>query len=155
MMTKLHVELSLKPCEPEDEAFLRRLNQLAYEEVVTAQFGSWDPVKQKAFFDAKWKNQAYSVIVAEGVQVGAFSSIRSKNDVTLLELLVLPSHQNQGVGTRVVQQLQQEARDKQVPLLLQVLHLNRARHLYERLGFRVFETTETHYRMRWEATPAS
>lgn len=154
MMTKLHVGLSLKPCEPEDETFLRRLNQLAYEEVVTAQFGSWDPVKQKAFFDAKWSSQTYSIVVADGEQVGAFSSTRSENAVTLQELLVLPAYQNKGVGTHVIEQLQQEARDKQVPLLLQVLHLNRARHLYERLGFRVFETTETHYRMRWEATPA-
>lgn len=47
------MELYLKPSEPEDEAFVRRLNKLAYEEVVVAQFGPWDPVKQKAFFDGR------------------------------------------------------------------------------------------------------
>jgi ribosomal protein S18 acetylase RimI-like enzyme len=104
---------------------------------------------------SKPEDEAYSIVLADGVPVGAFSSSRSEQDVTLLELLVLPAHQNRGIGTRVVQQLQQEARDKRVPLLLQVLHLNRARQLYERLGFRVFETTETHYRMRWEAAPAN
>jgi ribosomal protein S18 acetylase RimI-like enzyme len=50
--------------------------------------------------------------------------------------------------------LQKDARSRKLPILLQVLHLNRARRLYERLGFRVYETTETHYRMRWSLDPA-
>ena len=149
------MNLHFKPSEPEDEAFLRHLNQLAYEPVVVAQFGCWDPVKQKGFFDAKWATQRYSLIIVEGTPIGAFTSARTESSLTLLDLLVLPTHQNRGVGTRVVQQLQGEARTRQLPLLLQVLHLNRARSLYERLGFRVFETTETHYRMRWEPPPAS
>jgi ribosomal protein S18 acetylase RimI-like enzyme len=144
------LDFQLRRSEPDDEAFLWRLNQLAYQEVVVTQFGSWDPVKQRAFFDAKWRTQAFSIIVAGEVPVGACSSIRSESALTLLELLVLPAYQNLGIGSRVVQGLQEEARTRQVPMLLQVLHLNKAKGLYERLGFRVFETTETHYRMRWE-----
>jgi GNAT superfamily N-acetyltransferase len=147
--SELPVDFYLQPSAPEDEPFLRKLNQLAYEPVVVAQFGSWDPIKQREFFDAKWRTQTYSIIVANALPIGAVSSIRSEDAVTLLELLILPAHQNAGVGTRVVQQLQDEARSKQVPLLLQVLHLNRARRLYEQLGFRIIESTETHYRMRW------
>jgi ribosomal protein S18 acetylase RimI-like enzyme len=149
------VDFYLRPSEPEDEAFVRRLNQLAYEEVVAAQFGGWDPVRQAAFFDLKWKTQTYSIIVASAAPVGAVSSVWSDVALTLMELLVLPAHQNGGIGTQVVQQLQKEARSQQLPLLLQVLHLNRARGLYERLGFRVYETTETHYRMRWDSASSS
>jgi ribosomal protein S18 acetylase RimI-like enzyme len=149
------VDFHLRPSEPEDEAFVRRLNQLAYEGVVSAQFGGWDPSKQQAFFDLKWKTQTYFIIVAGGMPVGAVSSIWSDVALTLMELLVLPAHQGIGIGTQVVQQLQKEARSRQLPLLLQVLHLNRARGLYERLGFRVYETTETHYRMRWDSDSSS
>jgi len=149
------VDFYLRPSEPEDEAFVRRLNQLAYEEVVSAQFGEWDPVKQKASFDLKWKAQMYSIIVLGGMPVGAVSSVWSDVALTLMELLVLPLHQGLGIGTQVVLQLQREARSQQLPLLLQVLHLNRARGLYERLGFRVYETTETHYRMRWDSDSSS
>ena len=149
------MDFYLRPSEPEDEAFVRRLNQLAYEEVVSAQFGEWDPVKQKASFDLKWKAQMYSIIVLGGMPVGAVSSVWSDVALTLMELLVLPLHQGLGIGTQVVLQLQREARSQQLPLLLQVLHLNRARGLYERLGFRVYETTETHYRMRWDSDSSS
>ncbi len=45
------MDFSLRPSEPADEPFLWRPNQLAYHEVVLPQFGAWDPVKQKAFFD--------------------------------------------------------------------------------------------------------
>lgn len=145
------MEFHLRPSEGEDEAFLWELNQLAYREVVTAQFGAWDPIKQRAFFEAKWKTQTYSIIVAGELPIGACFSIRSESALTLSELLVLPAHQNRGVGTRVVQTFQEEARSKQLPMLLQVLHSNKARGLYERLGFRVVETTDTHYRMRWDS----
>jgi GNAT superfamily N-acetyltransferase len=144
------VDFQLRPSEPDDEAFLWRLNQLAYEEVVTAQFGPWDPVKQRALFDIKRSTQTYFIIVSGGVPVGAMTTARSEVALTLLELLVLPAQQNAGIGTRVLLQLQAEARRERLPLLLQVLLLNRARRLYERLGFRVYETTETHFRMRWD-----
>lgn len=145
----------LRPSEPEDEAFLWRLNQLAYEDVVTAQFGEWEPVKQRGLFDAKWRLQEYRVIVSHGTPVGAVSSVSTDAALTLLELLVLPAHQNGGIGTRVVRELQAEARGKRLPLLLRVLHLNRARALYERLGFSVYDKTETHYLMRWDANVGS
>jgi ribosomal protein S18 acetylase RimI-like enzyme len=144
------VDFSLRPSEPADEAFLWRLNQLAYCDVVVAQFGAWDAIKQKAFFDMKWQKQKYSIIMANHMPVGAVASVWSATALSLMELLVLPEQQNARIGTRVVQQLQAQAQSRQLPLLLQVLHLNRARRLYERLGFRVYETTETHYRMRWD-----
>jgi ribosomal protein S18 acetylase RimI-like enzyme len=140
----------LQPSEPADEAFLWLLNQLAYQEVVTAQFGAWDRTKQRAFFDNKWRTQTYLIIVRDALPVGAVSRTLADGALTLMELLVLPAHQNAGIGTRVIRQLQAEASALQLPLLLQVLHANRARRLYERLGFRVYETTETHYRMRWD-----
>lgn len=149
------MEYRLIPSTPDDEAFLWRLNQLAYEDVVTAQFGGWDPVKQRTFFDNKLKTQSYLLIVGDDGPVGAVTKTWEEEALRLLELLILPEHQNRGIGTRVLRQLQDEARSRQRPLLLQVLHLNQARRLYERLGFRVMETTETHYRMRWDARDAS
>jgi len=62
---------------------------------------------------------------------------------------VLPTHQNQRLGTNVMQGLLAAAREKQIPLSLQVLKVNPARTLYERLGFAVIGETPTHYQMRW------
>lgn len=144
------MELSLKPSDATDESFLWRLHQLAYQEVVTSQFGSWDPIDQRMRFEEKLKTLAFSIVVADGVAIGALASTRSDGVLTLMELLVLPAEQNKGIGTSIIRRLQEEASSQRVPVMLQVLHLNRARTLYERLGFRVYEVTETHYRMRWD-----
>ncbi len=143
---ELHVE---RHSGPEGESFLRRLNQLAYEDVVVARFGVWDETKQRAFFNAKWTHQTYSIILACGLPIGAFSSVCSES---AFRLLVLPTHQNLEFGTRVVRALLEDARARRVPMLLQVLHKNGPRVLYERLAVRVFEGTETHRKMRWEPT---
>jgi RimJ/RimL family protein N-acetyltransferase len=47
----------------------------------------------------------------------------------------------------------QEAAAAGKPLTLRVLHVNeRARGLYERLGFRPFKEIETHVYLRWTGT---
>ncbi|MHC4780253.1 MAG: N-acetyltransferase [Planctomycetota bacterium] len=45
--------------------------------------------------------------------------------------------------------LQERAREEHLPVRLQVLKVNPARHLYERLGFRCCCETKTHLRMEW------
>src|ERR1043166_9584063 len=100
-------EFSLEACKPEHESFLWTLNRLAYEQVVTAQFGSWEPLKQRAFFEHKWQTQSFFIIVSSGAPVGAFSREYSEEGLTLLELLALPAHQNRGIGSRIIQQLQE------------------------------------------------
>ena len=49
----------------------------------------------------------------------------------------------------VIGELLAEADERNVQVELRVLKVNPAKSLYERLGFAVFDETETHYRMRW------
>ncbi len=144
------MNVTLRVSNSNDKDFLWRLNELAYEEVIAAQFGTWDRVDQKARFEAKWLTQCYSIIVVDDVPVGALSTTVSSEALVINEVLLLPEYQNLGIGSEVMRGLQREAGNLKVPMLLQVLHLNKARRLYERLGFRVYERTETHFRMRFE-----
>jgi RimJ/RimL family protein N-acetyltransferase len=56
--------------------------------------------------------------------------------------------QRQGIGTSVIQQVLDEARRSGKPVALQVLKVNPARRLYERLGFSVTGENETLYFMK-------
>jgi ribosomal protein S18 acetylase RimI-like enzyme len=56
-------------------------------------------------------------------------------------MYILPSHQNRGIGTRLVRELAREAKESGRPLRLRVLSVNPARRLYEREGFQVTSTT--------------
>ena len=50
----------------------------------------------------------------------------------------------------MIQGLLDEGRTRGVPVELQVIKVNPARGLYERLGFVVAGESETHWEMHWE-----
>ena len=61
---------------------------------------------------------------------------------------ILPEYQNRGVGSAVIRDVLAQAQAEGLPVGLQVLKVNPARRLYERLGFNVVGETATHYLMR-------
>jgi ribosomal protein S18 acetylase RimI-like enzyme len=140
---------TLRPCTPADAPFASRVHREAYIDVVTRQFGEWDDDKQRGFFEAKWDPGLYRTIVAQGADVGVTRYRFEAGHLHLDEIQLLPSAQGAGIGTAVIRDLQTEAQNAGVPLRLQVLKQNRARALYQRLGFQVTGETEHHYQMEW------
>ena len=63
-------------------------------------------------------------------------------------IAVTPDLQGQGIGTSVIHQVLDEAKRSGKPVALQVLKVNPARRLYERLGFSVTGENETRYFMK-------
>ena len=131
-----------------DEAFARGVNHLAYRAVVTEQFGSWDEADQDERFQQKWSRGGYQLIRCDGVSVGLLKVVEEPDHVFLSELQIHPDHQNRGLGAEVIARVVADATKRRLPVRLQVLLANRARRLYERLGFEVCGETETHVVMR-------
>lgn len=63
---------------------------------------------------------------------------------------ILPGFQGNGGGTYLISNLQQKTKEENKPVILQVLHTNPARNLYERLGLQVVSTDELYLKMRWQ-----
>lgn len=140
--------LELTPASAADEPFARRLNHAAYRDVVIAQFGAWDEADQDARFAEKWSEGSYEVVRHAGVPVGALWRSRTGDGVFVNDIQVLPGLQTRGIGTAVLQRVIADARAQGLPVELRVLHANRARALYERLGFVIHGQTEIHHLMR-------
>lgn len=70
-------------------------------------------------------------------------------DIPVLSIAVVPGYRNQGVGTRLLHALCELAHaEGHSHLSLGVFRENtRARHVYERSGFRVHEDMGTHFKM--------
>jgi GNAT superfamily N-acetyltransferase len=76
-----------------------------------------------------------AVVLCDGEPAGHLWVHRSDAEVRMVDVALLPEHRGAGVGTRLVTELLQEARERRVPVRLQVLVDSPARRLYERLGF--------------------
>ncbi len=128
-----------------DGEFAYALRRAAYEDVIREQFGDWDEIRQRQLFEDKWRPEDYDIVERQGRPIGALHVRRTPDEVDVVEIQLLPEYQGQGIGTALLHQELQFADAHGLPVRLQVLHKNRARVLYERFGFRVYDETETHF----------
>lgn len=130
--------------EAGDFEFLWHLHNAGLKEYVSATWG-WDEHWQRENFTKTFNLDDGEIIVFEGKDVGYFWVIEKESEVLLASIRILPEFQNKGIGRRIIKKLIGKSAK---PVVLQVLKVNPARRLYERLGFVIKEETKTHYIMK-------
>src|SRR5262249_52599783 len=95
------------------------------------------------------------IIVRDGADVGWLQSRAEGDALFLAQLFVAAPFQRQGHGTVVIKRLIGEAKRSGRAVTLGVVKTNPARHLYERLGFRITHDDDRKFYMRRETAPQS
>jgi ribosomal protein S18 acetylase RimI-like enzyme len=141
------VRYRLRQATAHDKDLLAGLHERCYRGVVIAQFGRWDEALQREFFERKWDPARFQIVVWQDMDVGAIAVQRRPDHIFVAEVLIDPAYQNQGLGSEIVGQVVADAFGQGLAVRLQVLRENRARCLYERLGFVQTGRTDTHILM--------
>lgn len=141
------MNLSLRSATIDDADFLYSLHRATMKMYVIQTWGQWDEVWQSLYFRRHFNPATCQIIAFQGQDIGVISVERRPIEMFVSNIELLPPYQGQGIGTYLVRTLVEEAWQKDVPLSLQVLKVNPARKLYERLGFSIIDETATHYRM--------
>lgn len=133
------VAYHLRPITPTDDEFLFRLHAASMGDCIVDVFGPWNEAVQRQFH-RRWFERALAdaaVIVVDDEDVGVLQVASDGKDLYLGRIELLPHRQGRGIGSAVVADVvaNADARDKAVSLHL--FDVNRARRLYERLGFKV------------------
>lgn len=152
--------ITLRPVEADDERFLLCVYAGTREpERCMAQWEDeeWDAFvrmqyeAQRRHYRIHFPDAEHWIVLRDGESVGRIWVHRTRDEIRLLDIAILPEHRGCGIGTRLIRRLQADAREAGVPLRHSVELDNRgARRLYERLGFVAVETHGLHTLMEWD-----
>lgn len=137
---------TLRPATAEDYAFLYDLHVAAMKEYVAQTWG-WDDAVQQAMFRESFVPERSQIVIVAGQSVGVLAAERRAAEWFIGNIAIAPPMQGRSLGTALVRELLATAARDGLPTRLQVLRVNPARQLYERLGFTVVGETPTHYLM--------
>jgi ribosomal protein S18 acetylase RimI-like enzyme len=152
--------VSLRPAGPEDEAFLYQLYCSTRVEEMAA--WDWNSAQQEAFLKMQFRAQQHhyqsqeaepdhSIITKDGRPIGRLIVMRSAPEILLADIALLPECRGAGIGTALIEELFDEARESGKPVTLHVEKSNlAAARLYERLGFVTTGESGFHNRMEWK-----
>lgn len=128
---------ALRVAGPDDDAATYEIHRAAMKEVVAATWGQWDDIDQRKRHTTAIKTGTLPMIEQDSTLVGLLIVERTPDTIYLARIELLPTQQGQGLGTAIIDDIIDEARQRSVPLTLDVLPANaRAQRWYQRLGFR-------------------
>lgn len=135
----------------EDRMWLFDLHESTMKEYVDKVYG-WDVERENAYFDNIVLFKRYHLILDEhGKKIGAINFYnKDNNTIKINRIEILPDYQKKGIGSVVLDQMIERAKDEGKNIELRVFKINPAFRLYSRKGFKIFRETDTHYYMRFE-----
>jgi GNAT superfamily N-acetyltransferase len=158
--------VTLRAATPDDEPFLRRLyattreNELAlvaWTDDQKAAFVEMQFAAQHRHYHEHYHDTSFDVILLnaetgglDAVAIGRLYVARWTNEICIVDIALLPEFCNRGIGTRLLRELQEEARTAGKPLRIHVERFNPALRLYERLGFRQIEDKGVYLYLEWK-----
>jgi ribosomal protein S18 acetylase RimI-like enzyme len=151
--------LRLRPITAEDDSFLARVyassrtDELAitgWSDELKAEFCRRQFDAQSEYYAANYTGAAFQIIERDGWPVGRLYVARWEKEIRIVDITVLPEFRGSGIGTKLLRDLQKEARGAGKSLTIHVERFNRALGLYERLGFKQVEDKGVYLLMRWE-----
>ena len=151
--------IALRGITPEDDSFLARVyaSSRAEELAVT---GWPDELKvdfcrrqfdaQSAYYASNYPGASFQIIERDGWPVGRLYVDRWEKEIRIVDITLLPEFRGSGIGTKLLRELQNEARRAGKSLTIHVERFNRALTLYQRLGFQQIQDKGVYLLMEWK-----
>ena len=141
-------QISFRPIEAEDEAFLCRLYASTRQEELAAV--DWSAAQKTEFLEVQFKAQhsyyqeyypgaAFQIILRAGLPVGRLYLDHWPDELRLMDIALIPEQRGHGIGSKILRAILDEGRRLNLPVRIHVECFNPALRLYRRLGFQLIE----------------
>lgn len=113
----------------------------------------WDEKKQieiyKNFINEHRKDM--KIIKSNNKIIGVFTNYINENNESVISLFYIDkNYQGKGIGTKILKEQLEFDKQNKRNTILQVYKENPAQFLYKKVGFEIYQETDTHYKMRRE-----
>jgi ribosomal protein S18 acetylase RimI-like enzyme len=127
--------IALRPATAADVDFCFHVHKASFSPYV-AQVWGWDDDFQRAIHARNFSPPHVQIVTADGVDVGRLDIDDLGDELFIVLIELLPSHQGRGIGAGIIRNLLDRAAAQGKRVSLNVLEVNtRAYQLYRRLGF--------------------
>jgi ribosomal protein S18 acetylase RimI-like enzyme len=147
--------LTLRLATAEDTAFLQELfasTRDEFKKLITDESQLAALMNMQFSFQRQQYQEGYpdgqdQIIISNDRPVGRLFTSEDERTITLVDIALLLEYRGQGIGRQLVDDLLARARRVNKTVVLHVLKTNRARNLYDRLGFRIAGEDSMYYEM--------
>jgi ribosomal protein S18 acetylase RimI-like enzyme len=156
--------LNLRPMRwPEDEVLLQEvyastradeLAQVPWSDEQKRTFCQMQFAAQHQYYQEHYAGATFDLIEQGGIPVGRIYVARWPSEMRIVDIALLPAHRGRGIGTKLLRDLQDEARAAGRLLSIHVEKFNPALALYQRLGFQVVADRGAYLFLEWTANSA-
>ena len=155
--------LAVRPALPQDEIFLYDLysairgpefalapiSAAQKEQLIRMQFRA-----QMSEYAQMYPNSCYHLVLLDSKPAGRLWVAPGNGELLLVDIAVHPNLQGKGIGTVLVQRVQQEAAKARLPIRCCVFRFNTGSlRFHQRLGFSILREDQTHYHLEWRPVP--
>ena len=140
-------DFEFRRVRPGDSAYCWTIYSEAMAPLVTG----WNDTAQRRMVKLALGEEGASIMVVDKSDAGWLHVSETRFDIHLGHLYLEADRRNQGLGTRFLQWMIERAQRKAKAFTLDVMTNNRARALYERLGFVATGTSGGKVRMQHRA----
>lgn len=155
--------LAVRPALPQDEIFLYDLysairgpefalapiSAAQKEQLIRMQFRA-----QMSEYAQMYPNSCYHLVLLDSKPAGRLWVAPGNGELLLVDIAVHPNLQGKGIGTVLVQRVQQEAVKARLPIRCCVFRFNTGSlRFHQRLGFSILREDQTHYHLEWRPVP--
>jgi ribosomal protein S18 acetylase RimI-like enzyme len=155
--------LVVRPALPQDEIFLyglysavrapefalAQITETQKEDLMRLQFRG-----QMSAYTQMFPNSCYHVVLLDSKPVGRLWVAPGENELHLVDIALHPDLQSKGIGTVLIQRVQQEAAKARLPIRCSVFRFNPGSlRFHRRLGFTIVREDQMYFYLEWRPVP--
>ena len=143
-------KIFIRPINQNDYSFGYYIKKVTLKEYIEKTYG-WNTEFQKNSYRKNFCIENQYIIELDDKRIGWLNYIKETVEIEIHQIFILPKYQNKGIGSKILIDIINTGKNEHKPIKLQVLKSNnKAKKLYEKLGFIEYEQNNTHHKLKYE-----